>query len=533
MADRGSGPEREREHAFLLAFSNIIREQADETSIATTCVSKLGEFFRADRVYLSEMSSDTVRITIEHRRRDLSPLVGGYPLPDYPELVARIRNGPFVVPDIDTDMTLSEDSKASIRGGGLQAIVAVHLYHGDQQPIWAVTIGTSTPRQWTTADVILLQDVAERTWAAIERARGHAERRRTEDLFRSVLDGMGEAFGLMDHEMRIITQNPEALRLDGRQLDEIRGRTHWEVYPGSEDSELGRLYKRALADGVPVSHEHHYEYPNGGEAWLEMRAYPVAEGLAVFWRDISDRKRAELALQQAHDSLEQRVRERTTQVQSLFERLVTVQEDERRRIARDIHDHLGQQMTALRMNLEVLRAQAAPHPECLAQVERTMQRAEELDRSIDHLAWELRPSALDHLGFAAALEQLVTGWSERFGIAADLAISDPDMPRLPQDKEAQLYRLAQEALHNVFKHAHASRVSVFLGRRDGELLFIIEDNGRGFVVDDVEPAAGRSRIGLITMRERAELIGARLTIESEPARGTSLFVRLPISTGIS
>jgi PAS domain S-box-containing protein len=154
----------------------------------------------------------------------------------------------------------------------------------------------SSPRHWSDDEIALVTEVGERTWAAVERARAEAALRESEGRLRNVLDGMGEAFGLMDHELRIITQNKAALELDGRPLDEIRGRSHWEVYPGTEDSEIGNLYRRALAEQVPVSLEHRYEWPGGGVNWLEMRAFPVPEGLAVFWRDITSRKESEAAL---------------------------------------------------------------------------------------------------------------------------------------------------------------------------------------------------------------------------------------------
>ncbi|WP_052341196.1 PAS domain S-box protein [Salinarimonas rosea] len=125
--------------------------------------------------------------------------------------------------------------------------------------------------------------------------------REKEFRLRNVLDRMGEAFGLMDHDLRIITQNEAALRLDGRPLEEIRGRTHWEAYPGSEETELGRLYKRALAEQKPVALEHRHEFPGGGVKWLEMRAFPVPEGLAAFWRDVTERKEAETALRQSEE----------------------------------------------------------------------------------------------------------------------------------------------------------------------------------------------------------------------------------------
>ncbi|WP_210529506.1 PAS domain S-box protein [Rubellimicrobium arenae] len=137
-------------------------------------------------------------------------------------------------------------------------------------------------------------------------ARREAEKalREREGRLQSVLGGMGEAFGLMDRDFRILIFNEAALRLETRPLSEIVGRSHWEVYPGSEDSEIGRRFKRALAEQQPVSLEHRYTWQDGTARWLEMRAYPVPEGLAVFWHDISERKEAEaerlsLALQNA------------------------------------------------------------------------------------------------------------------------------------------------------------------------------------------------------------------------------------------
>jgi PAS domain S-box-containing protein len=115
----------------------------------------------------------------------------------------------------------------------------------------------------------------------------------------AVLDGMAEGFGLLDREFRILEQNAEALRFDGRPKEEIIGRSHWDVYPGSEHGEIGRLYKWAMADRVPVSLEHRHVWPDGRSSWFDMRAYPVPEGLAVFWRDVTARKETEAALAQS------------------------------------------------------------------------------------------------------------------------------------------------------------------------------------------------------------------------------------------
>lgn len=132
-------------------------------------------------------------------------------------------------------------------------------------------------------------------------------RSRSEARLRSVLDGMDEAVGLMDHEFRILAQNREALRLDGRPIEEIVGRSHWDVYPGSEETAVGQTLKRALAEQRAMSLEHLYVWWDGHARWLDMRAYPVPEGLAVFWRDITDRKLAE-----------ERLRESETKYRRLF-----------------------------------------------------------------------------------------------------------------------------------------------------------------------------------------------------------------------
>lgn len=124
--------------------------------------------------------------------------------------------------------------------------------------------------------------------------------RANEERLRNVLEGMDEAFGLMDHNLHIITQNKAALTMDGRSLEELRGRKHSELYPKT-DPELIALYKRALSEGKPVSLEHRYDWDEERSSWLEMRAFPVPEGIAVFWRDISERKEAEAKLRDSEE----------------------------------------------------------------------------------------------------------------------------------------------------------------------------------------------------------------------------------------
>lgn len=402
----------EERQTFLLTLSDDFRARPDEAAVGLTCVQMLAAYLGAERCYITELSTELRRGVVgpEYCAPGFGPIAGVHHYASYPDGIRDLLDGrPFVAGDVRHDPALSVTDRQSIAEGlGLGAMISAPLSRGSGNSIWSLSVGTAAPRAWTADDLRLVQDVGERTWAAIERAR------------------------------------------------------------------------------------------------------------------------AERALQEAHDALEQRVRERTAEVRALFVRLIAAQEEERRRIARDIHDQLGQQMTALRMNLEVLTGQVEHEPRAVAQAHRTMHRAEELDQSIDHLTWALRPAALDHLGFAAALAQLVTGWSERFGIEADLDAGQAGQLRLAPEKEANLYRLAQEALHNVFKHAHATRVSVSLTRQGDDLRLVIADNGRGFEMEKVGPSPGRSGLGLVSMWERAEIVGGRLTITSKPGSGTTVAVKLPI-----
>ena len=214
------------------------------------------------------------------------------------------------------------------------------------------------------------------------------------------------------------------------------------------------------------------------------------------------------------------------QIASLFQRREAIRHEERQRIARDVHDHLGQQMTALRMQLEALYTECASDPAMLDQIARTQRIAQGLDRDLDNLIAQLRPAALPEGDFAVALSALVEEWSARFGIAAECAVSTDAARRLAKSAAPNLYAITQEALHNVIKHARATCVNVSLNRQDDRAVLLIEDDGRGFQKSRKLPR--RSGFGLVTMRERAELAGGEFEIESSPRRGTTIYIRVPL-----
>jgi PAS domain S-box-containing protein len=214
----------------------------------------------------------------------------------------------------------------------------------------------------------------------------------------------------------------------------------------------------------------------------------------------------------------------------LLAHLVFVQEDERRRIARDMHDQFGEQLTALSFRIALLKEACAQDAALAGHAEALESIAQRLDRDVDHLVWELRPTALDDLGLRAALTNYVQEWSQRANIAAELHTSGLLDDRLAPEVETALYRIAQEALTNVAKHSGARRVEVILERRSDCVLLILEDDGVGF--EQSQSGAARQGFGLVGMQERAALVGASVQIESTPGKGTTIFVRMAVPTGL-
>lgn len=275
----------------------------------------------------------------------------------------------------------------------------------------------------------------------------------------------------------------------------------------------------------------------------------------VIWRNSialhrSDvkRRQAEDALRDAYKDLEQRVEERTGELSrvnenlqteiskhkeseaarlELLRRLVTAQEEERRRISRELHDQTGQQLAALLLGLKTLNNATNNGSTSLHKSLLQLQNlTERLVEDAHHLAWELRPTALDDLGLEIALSNYVEKWSERNSITLDFH-SGLNKLRLPPPVETAVFRIVQEALTNVLKHAQASRVSVMLEYRYDELLVIVEDNGRGF-----QPEVETDGLGLIGIHERVALVKGKLNIESAPGLGTTLAIRIPATASV-
>jgi len=229
--------------------------------------------------------------------------------------------------------------------------------------------------------------------------------------------------------------------------------------------------------------------------------------------------------------LEQREQERTRatqKLQVLSQRLVEVQESERRHIARELHDEIGQSLTIAEMNLQAaLRAQETTISR-KRRIEESIRAVEIVSRQVHDLSLNLRPSLLDDVGLEAALRWYMQRQAAAGGLEASFA-ADPLEDRLDPIIESECFRVGQEALTNIVRHSQATDVSVELRCRDGELHLSVRDNGVGFNVAERRAEAMRgSSLGLLSMEERATLAGGGLELRSTPGEGTEVRARFPL-----
>jgi signal transduction histidine kinase len=216
----------------------------------------------------------------------------------------------------------------------------------------------------------------------------------------------------------------------------------------------------------------------------------------------------------------------TEELQRLSARLVSAQEDERRTIARELHDEIGQELTAIKVELSLAQRAieaAGGSRQILDDAQAIADGALNTVRDLSHL---LHPSLLDDLGLPATVDWYITGLSRRHGLRIDLVQEGMDI-RLSRDVESTAFRIVQEALANVVKHAKASSCYVYLGFHDDVLRVVVQDDGCGFDLASRNRAAGRRGLGLIGIRERAAYLGGTARVESTPGQGTRLTAEVP------
>ena len=339
----------------------------------------------------------------------------------------------------------------------------------------------------------------------------------------SIVANVSDAVVATDADNRIALFNRAAEELYGAKAEEVLGRQPVQVFRSelagvSREDVYRELYEQGRWRGEVVV------YRRDGTAIC-------ADSIGVLlrdengrlaghiWvnRDITERKRAEEALRASRE-----------EIRAYSRRLVEAIENERRSLARELHDQAAQSLSALKFSLSRLRRELDSQGRQAARFDETGQLVDSVMDDLHRLALNLRPVSLDRYGLLPALQQYAEFYRRQSGLKVDLVSVGIEDERLPADVETALYRVVQEALTNVVRHARAKRVGVILERKGDRVVAIVEDDGQGF---DVDEALRSGRLGLLGMRERAEMLSGRLTIESAPGTGTTVYADLPCAPG--
>src|SRR5437660_1877004 len=394
-----------------------------------------------------------------------------------------------------------------------------------------------------------------------ERRQAEQSLHQSEERFRLLVQSVQEyAISNLDPVGNVVSWNKGAERLKGYRAEEIVGKHLSALYP-PEDLASGKpqqILEEAVQRGQSEDEGWRIR-KDGSRFWANVvvtalrDATGTLQGFAKVTRDMTERHGKEETLVKAKELLELRVEQRTTvlarvnhelrteiaeraraeeqlrasldQLRALAARLQSVREEERKSIAREIHDELGQACTAIKMDLALISRKATKRQtKLLAKVASSIQLVDSAIVTLRKIASELRPRTLDDLGLPAALEAQAQEFEARTGVRCRILLP-PESLVLDPDRSTAIFRIFQESLTNVARHAHATRVEARLEREVNQVVLQVRDNGSGF---DREEVKSRKSLGLVGMHERALLLNGELKVESVPGTGTTLTLRIPL-----
>ncbi len=344
------------------------------------------------------------------------------------------------------------------------------------------------------------------------RNRAEAALRKSEEMARALLNATTDLAFLIDPDGIILAINETAARVLGKDNNAYSGKSLYDFFPVKIAQSRKKWQDKVLQAGTPVRFEDHEE-----DQVYDVCIFPVfnaigeIENLAIHVHDITELKQAE------------------SHIHTLTHDLIKAQENERQRIARDLHDHVAQDLSSSRIACDTLFDNQKETPKQV--IQRAKKLSKMLQKSIQtvrDIAYDLRPPILDQLGLVRAIYQYCEDFSERTSIPFQFHSAGMDKLSLNFDTEINLYRLTQEALNNIGKHSKANLVTINLVASFPNIILRIKDNGKGFDVEKEKKAhANQKQMGLQSMKERVNLLNGIMDIRSKIGAGTKIVIEVP------
>ena len=324
---------------------------------------------------------------------------------------------------------------------------------------------------------------------------------------------------IMDQDNRIMEANDRAVTVYGYEREELLTLHLWDLYPQDQQPEVLETIEK---NGITYETVHRRKDGTTFPAAVSSSILEI-DGNKFYQKIIRDITRSK--------QREQDLRNSEQQLRYFSSQLLKIQEDERRRISKELHDELGQSLIVLKFQIESMEAGLTQgKKEAMADFQSVLRYLEGVIEKVRRLSWDLSPALLEELGLSAALKTLLEEFDEYFEIrwsCEDVEELDHLFSPLAA---VNIYRIFQESLTNIGRHAQASKISVSIEKQDGSVAFIMEDNGKGFDLDQVRGREGREiGIGLAAMEERARLAGGSLQIQSQPGAGTKVTCTIPVN----
>jgi signal transduction histidine kinase len=525
-------------NAFRVALSDSLRSLADPVEIQSSACRILAEHLQIERACFAESDGDgsTLRIERVFIPSGVKDTLIQYRLDTFGKsLVQDILSGrTLVISDTNAIPDVGESEHINLQAANLHAFIAVPLLKAGKLAA-VLSVYQATPRSWSSDDVALVEETAERTWEAVERARVERELRKSENRFRSSIENLNEAFVILSAirgeedeivDFRCEYINDAACKLFHCRQEQTQGHTVQELAPLTISSGLYDRYVQVVETGQPMQVSNIFigdPKPTAQGAVsqsaiyiLDIRAGKFGDGLILTANDVSEKMRLESEHQQA------------IQQGEIHRRLAEQREKERQSYARDIHDGPIQSLTSLVFNLQLL-SEGYSDPALQLELSQLTVGIKSAIQELRQVMNELRPPTVIHFGLAKAIRAHTENLTERYPHIHWILNLANDGRLLPEQTCLALFRIYQEAISNIVRHSEASKAWIHFQVLNDAVILEIRDNGKGFdKQQDIADLTNHHHFGLAGISERVEAIDGELNITSRPGLGVSIRVKVPV-----